>query len=51
MKTEKEYPVKVYVIVQARQKDKNLPGSKSFPVYESSVDEVYEFLKNAIEKS
>lgn len=51
MKTEKEYPIKVIVTVQERQKNKLVPPSKSFTIYDSSKEEVLEVITKAIEKS
>jgi hypothetical protein len=50
MKVQKEYPTRTIVIIQDRRNGINL-NSKSFTVYNSNVDEVFELVKKAIEKS
>lgn len=50
MRTEKEYPVRLIVTVQERQKNKSL-DSKSFTVYDSNLDEVFDVVKKAIEEN
>ena len=49
MKTEKDYPTRTIVIIQDRRNGINL-NSRSFTVYDSNVDEVFDAVKKAIEK-